>query len=335
MSDAAIVCTGLGKRYRRRLSKFTAVQDLHLSVPRGSTFGLLGPNGAGKTTTIQMVLGLVQPTTGSSTVLGGSISDTELRRRIGFVPEKFQLPTFLTAQEFLEIHAALLGLRGAARTSRVDTCLDTVNLADRRGDRLKGFSKGMQQRMMIAQALLGEPELLILDEPTSALDPLGRREVRELIVRAHGQGATVLLNSHLLAEVEAVCHEVAILRNGSLVHQGMISELRDQQVHATMRVGRWSDSLATALSTIVSGLEVGAPDAGDVITVEFALPSHDRLPAVAAAVSGAGADLYSLVPSGESLEDLFIRLVEADDDAAGQPDAPAPPVTPETPGGST
>jgi ABC-2 type transport system ATP-binding protein len=186
-----------------------------------------------------------------------------------------------------------------------------VGLADRRGDRVSGFSKGMQQRLVLAQALLGEPELLVLDEPTSALDPVGRREVRDIVREAHARGATVLLNSHLLAEVEAVADHVAILQAGRLVWQGAIAALAGPGLRVDARVGGWSAALAEALAPLVEGLEVGpAADADGARALAFRVADAAGVPAVARAIVAGGGALFALTPHGESLEDAFIRLVE-------------------------
>jgi ABC-2 type transport system ATP-binding protein len=311
-SAPAIQCHGLGKTYRRWFTLTPAVTSLELEVPAGVTFGLLGPNGAGKTTTIGMVLGLVKPDTGTSSVFGRSISSPAVRSRVGFVPEKFQLPTYLTADEFMQLHARLQGLAPRVREERIEACLRMAGLEDRRTDRLKGFSKGMQQRMVIAQAMLGRPDLLVLDEPTSALDPIGRREVRDLIRQVRAGGTTVLLNSHLLAEVESVCDQVAILRNGQLVHQGRISDLADDRIYVTMSVGAWSADLQSTVAGLVGKLESGVVDDRGRCEVTFVVEDEARLPTVAAAVQSGGGQLYSLVPRQESLEDLFMRVVGAD-----------------------
>jgi ABC-2 type transport system ATP-binding protein len=311
VSEAAIACHGLTKRFQRGFGSFTAVDNLELTVPRGVTFGLLGPNGAGKTTTIQMILGLIRPSQGSAEVLGGRISELEVRRQIGFVPEKFQLPPFLSAEEFLHLQGRLFGLSGPRLAQRVNATLEQVGLSTRRRDRVSGFSKGMQQRLVLAQALLNEPTLLILDEPTSALDPVGRREVREIIKQAHDRGATVLLNSHLLSEVEAVCDQVAILRNGKLLRQGPIHALAGQSLRVDARVGGYGDGVASAVGPLVSQLTVHQRDAGQV-ELAFEVPGEEQLPAIAQAIVSSGASLYSLVPHHESLEDLFMRLVEVE-----------------------
>ncbi|HEY9724787.1 MAG TPA: ABC transporter ATP-binding protein [Oscillatoriaceae cyanobacterium] len=309
MEAPAIACHGLTKRYRRGWSTFAAVDDLALTVPRGVTFGLLGPNGAGKTTTIQMLLGLVRPSAGTAEVLGGAIQSLDVRRRIGFVPEKFQLPPFLSAEEFLDIQGRLCGMRGPALQKRVQVCLEQVGLAARRRDRAGGFSKGMQQRLVLAQALLHEPELLVLDEPTSALDPVGRREVRAIIREAHERGATVLLNSHLLSEVEAVCEEVAILRNGRLVRQGPIHGLTGAVLRVDARVGDFSPEVQSAVAALTTKLEAHPREAGHV-DLAFEVATDEQLPAIARAIVAAGGSLYALTPHHESLEDLFMRLVE-------------------------
>ena len=320
MAAPAIACEGLTKRYRKGFRGFTAVAELGLEVPRGVTFGLLGPNGAGKTTTIGMVLGLVRPTAGRSQVLGGQIADPAVRRRIGFVPEKFQLPPFLTAAEFLDLQGRLLGLSGPGLARKAAAELARVGLAERRKDRVGAFSKGMQQRLVLAQALLGDPELLVLDEPTSALDPVGRREVRDIVREAHARGATVLLNSHLLSEVEAVADSVAILRGGRLVWQGPIATLAGPGLRIEARVGRWSAGLAAAVSPLVDHLDVGAvPDVDGAHPVSFRVGEARLVPGVAAAIIEAGGALFSLTPQGESLEDAFLRLVGP---AGTAPEAP-------------
>jgi ABC-2 type transport system ATP-binding protein len=265
----------------------TAVDELDLVVPEGAAFGLLGPNGAGKTTTIQMVLGLVRPTSGSSEVFGRRIDSHAARRLVGFVPEKFQLPRAWTAREYVELHAALHGLRGAEKRRAVDEVLERTGIGGRADDRLGGFSKGMQQRAAIAQALVGRPRLLILDEPTSALDPLGRLQVRELVRELHADGATIVFNSHILGEVEAICDQVAIMHRGRVLRQGSVAELAsaptDERLHdATLR-----------------------------------LPAGASLDDVRGALGAAGVDVLDLTPRREGLEELFVRLVDhADDEEA-------------------
>lgn len=257
-----------------------------------------------------MLLGLVRPTSGRATLLGEAVGRAAVLRRVGFVPEKFQLPSFLTAAEFLEVHGRLAGVRQPDLARRVDAGLEQVGLATRRADRVGGFSKGMQQRLVLAQALLHEPELVVLDEPTSALDPVGRREVRDLIRAAHGRGATVLLNSHLLSEVEAVCDHVAILRAGKLIKQGAIRSLAANGLSVEVRLAGFGDALEAALREQVTEFAVRPGQADEPTVLTFRVPDESALPAVAAAIVGHGAALFAMVPHGESLEDLFMRLME-------------------------
>lgn len=225
MSVPAIETVDLAKRYGR----IHALVGLTMRVERGSVFGFLGPNGAGKTTAVKLLLGLARPSGGEASVLGAPIGDArahlEARRRIGYLPELFRYPGWLTAREVLAAHAALIGLPPADRARGIDTVLGTVGLAARAGDRVQGFSKGMQQRLGLAVALLGDPELVILDEPTSALDPVGRRDVRQVIRSLREQGTAVFLNSHLLSEVEQVCDHVAIVNEGRVLASGALADL--------------------------------------------------------------------------------------------------------------
>jgi ABC-2 type transport system ATP-binding protein len=225
VSAAAIETVDLAKRYGR----IHALVGLTMRVERGSVFGFLGPNGAGKTTAVKLLLGLARPSGGEATVLGAPLGDArahrEARRRIGYLPELFRYPGWLTAREVLDAHAALIGMAAAQRPPAVDAALATVGLAGRAGDRVQGFSKGMQQRLGLAVALLGDPELIVLDEPTSALDPVGRRDVRQIIRGMRERGMTVFLNSHLLSEVEQVCDHVAIVNEGRVLASGALAEL--------------------------------------------------------------------------------------------------------------
>src|SRR5437763_8979409 len=227
LQSAAIETRGLGKSYRGGIRRrpFTAVEALDLRVPRGQVFGFLGPNGAGKTTTIMMLLGNVRPSRGRGWVLGEPIGHVEAKRRLGFLPEKFQFHDFLQADEFLDLHGKLYGMSPRRRRQRIGEALELVGLADRRQSRLSQFSKGMQQRIGLAQALLHEPDLVILDEPTSALDPIGRRQVRDIILHLKERGATVFLTSPLLSEVERSCDHVSILNPGRLVREGTLDQL--------------------------------------------------------------------------------------------------------------
>src|SRR5215204_4584367 len=215
----AVWCSALRKRYGRQ----TAVDDVSFSVARGEVLGLLGPNGAGKTSVIKMLLGLVRPDAGDVMLLGRRSSDPRSRSAVGYLPELFRYQPWLTAAEVLDLHVRLARVPVAAEEQR--ECLALVGLADRAGDRVGGFSKGMQQRLGLAVALVARPELVLLDEPTSALDPLGRADVRDLLLSLKERRVAVLLNSHLIGEVERVCDRVVIMDNGRVAAAGTLPEL--------------------------------------------------------------------------------------------------------------
>ena len=283
---------------------FVAVQDMNLQVPRGQVFGFLGPNGAGKTTTINMLLGNISPTAGSAQLLGRPIGDIEARAKLGFLPEKFQFHDFLTAEEFLDLHGKLYGMPAAKRRERIGETLEMVGLTARRKSKIREFSKGMQQRVGLAQAILNDPDLVILDEPTSALDPLGRREVREIVTALKAQGKTVMLNSHLLSEIEMTCDQVAILKAGQVIKQGKIDDLLAAPATVQMRILNQSPALMRALGSLARTVEAQ----GEMVTASIV--EDGIIPDLVAAVVGSGGRLMSLTPMRESLEDLFIRVVE-------------------------
>jgi ABC-2 type transport system ATP-binding protein len=305
VSNAAIETNGLRKVYNAgRGRAFVAVHDLTLSIPAGHVFGLLGPNGAGKTTTINMLLGNIFPSAGSAKLLGQPTGHYEARRKVGFLPEKFQFHEFLTAEEFLDFHGKLYGMSAAARRGRIDEVLELVSLTDRRKSRIREFSKGMQQRIGLAQAVMNDPELVILDEPTSALDPLGRRQVRDIVSKLKDMGKTVLLNSHLLSEIEMTCDQVAILKNGAVIRQGKIDDLLAAPSTVQMRILNGTQPLQKALESLSRTVRIDGDQVTATITDEAVIPE------LVAAVVREGGKLMSLVPMRESLEDLFIRVVE-------------------------
>jgi ABC-2 type transport system ATP-binding protein len=299
----AVQTTNLRKVYR---NGFVAVDSLSLSVPAGQIFGFLGPNGAGKTTTINMLLSNVYPTSGSCSVLGAPMGDIKARRRLGFLPEKFQFHEFLSAVEFLQLHGALYGMSSRDLKKRIPETLELVGLGDRSKTKIREFSKGMQQRVGLAQAILNDPDLIILDEPTSALDPLGRRDVRDIVRHLKSLGKTVFLNSHLLGEIELTCDEIAIMKRGKIVRQGRIDDLLAAPSQVSMRILSLSDQLTDELRKLSRTLTVGPePD-----TVEAAIASDDDIPVLVSTIVNNGGRLMSLIPRRESLEELFIRIVE-------------------------
>jgi ABC-2 type transport system ATP-binding protein len=297
---------------RKTYGAVVAVDGLTLSVGRGEVFGFLGPNGAGKTTTVKMLLGLVHPTSGQARILDCAPGDPQVMGRIGFLPEHFRFHPWLTAGGFLDVHGRLYGLTTAQRAERIPKFLERVGLADRANARLSEFSKGMLQRIGLAQALLSDPELVFLDEPTSGLDPVGRYEVRDLIRELRNAGATIFLNSHFLSEVEVTCNRIAIVKHGRVVRMGRLDELTAQTAEVEIRAGGLTQELISGLARwgrvnhqTPSGEQ--SPDGWDSLTLS--IESEDVLPAVAEWLVHGGARLYSLAPKHLSLEELFMRTI--------------------------
>jgi ABC-2 type transport system ATP-binding protein len=291
------------KHLNKTFPNHTAVSDLSLEVARGEVFGFLGPNGAGKTTTIKMLLGLCRPSSGTASVLGGSIQDLEVRRKLGFLPELFRFHEWLSGEEFLRFHGQLYGMTRSDLERRIPEVLALVGLTGRGSDKLRTYSKGMQQRAGLAQAILNRPELVFLDEPTSALDPLGRREVREIIARLKLEGMTVFLNSHLLSEVEQTCDRVAIVNRGTVLRSGPLQELLST-LELEVRVDRVTPELSARLAPFGRVLEVGET------MIRLELKSESDVPAIARTVIEAGCELRALVPKHQDLEELFMDVIE-------------------------
>jgi ABC-2 type transport system ATP-binding protein len=314
IAEAHVIETrGLRKWYGDTL----AVADLSLRVARGEVFGFLGPNGAGKTTSLKMLLGLVPPSGGEARLLGAPIGNRAARARVGFLPEHFRFHDWLTGREFLRFHGNLYGLSGAALDRRVETLLDRVDLHDAASRPLGGYSKGMLQRIGLAQALLNQPAIVFLDEPTSGLDPIGRRLVRDLIAELRSAGTSVFLNSHLLGEVEATCDRVVFLKQGRTV-QELALRGSPEALDVVLRV----DGLAPADE---SGLAALGARVDDAIEPESEPPGHgagrrlrlrvereDRLPEIAAWVVARGAKLYEMRAARRSLESLFLEVMGPD-----------------------
>ncbi len=281
-----------------------AVEGLTLGVARGEVFGFLGPNGAGKSTVVKMLMGLIFPTGGTARLLGRPIGDPQVKAITGFLPEQFRFHEWLQAEEFLEFHGRLYGVPQQQLRRRKTEVLELVGLAHRAKDKLQTFSKGMLQRIGIAQALLNDPEIIFLDEPTSALDPLGRREVRDLIRKLKAEGKTIFLNSHLLSEVEMVCDRVAILDRGRVVRQGLLHGLLGETQEVGLQIGNLTPRLLEELRARYRLVQAE----GEMVTL--AVGEREDIPGIAELVLQQGGRLYELNARRSSLEDLFISVVE-------------------------
>ncbi|HYS30513.1 MAG TPA: ABC transporter ATP-binding protein [Candidatus Limnocylindria bacterium] len=293
----AIHTVELAKRY----GKTVALAGLTMTVPQGEVFGFLGPNGAGKTTAVKLLLGLTGPTSGEGFVLGAPIGNRATRRRIGYLPELFRYQGWLSAREVLALHCRLAGLPRSAWQPEIDHALRTVGLTDRAGDRVNTYSKGMQQRLGLGVALLGKPELVLLDEPTSALDPVGRQDVREVLLALKARGTTVFLNSHLLSEVEKVCDRVAVVDHGRVIAIGTLDDLLGENA-VRLRVAGLNGAHRAELARFGEIREEG-----DWLTVRGL--GLEGVPDLVATLIRMGGRVYAVEPSHQSLEDRFLQLL--------------------------
>ncbi|MCA1591282.1 MAG: ABC transporter ATP-binding protein [Acidobacteria bacterium] len=312
MMSHAVEINNLTKDYEVgfwRKRKVRALDKLSLEVERGEIFGFLGANGAGKTTTIKLLMRLMYPTGGSATILGRDIGDISMHARIGYLPEHPYFYDYLTAREFLEYCAELFGYTRHERKRRAADMLSRVRLEEKSWNKqLRKFSKGMLQRVGLAQALVNDPEVVFLDEPMSGLDPIGRREVRDLIASLRETGTTVFLCSHILADIEVLCDRAAILQRGRLAHAGRLDELRQLGGERGMEitvVGANMPELEARLAGI-EGSRLTASPGGARIEV----PTEKQVDAALDAVRASGARLVSVHPVGNPLEELFVAKVE-------------------------
>jgi ABC-2 type transport system ATP-binding protein len=292
-----------------RPRRYVALDDLTLDVPAGEVFGFLGPNGAGKTTTLKLLMQLIYPTAGRAAILGRPAGDATVRRRVGYLPENPYFYDYLTAEELLEYFAALFGYNGAERRRRASSLLDEVGIGAERRFQLRKFSKGMIQRVGIAQALINEPDLVIFDEPMSGLDPLGRREIREMILRLRDRGCTVFFSSHVLSDAEAVCNRVAILAGGRLIASGSLTDMLAFQVRGWELVVTGLTAGALEHARGLGRIARATPLGGDRYALELPLSTPPER--ILGDLAAHGAHLGSLNPVRETLEDFFMRQVAA------------------------
>ena len=294
-----------------RKRPYRALDRLSLQVDAGEVYGFLGPNGAGKTTTLKLLMQLIYPTSGSAHILGRPVGDLAVRRRIGYLPENPYFYDYLTAEELLAYFASLFGMPSAERATRVAALLDDVGLGGERRLQLRKFSKGMVQRVGIAQALLNRPEVVFLDEPMSGLDPLGRRDIRALILRLREQGTTVFFSSHILSDAEALCSRVGILSGGRLASSGRLTDLVAYEIRGYELVV--TNLSSTALDRLRPRItRMTALDEGRSV---LELPKDAPTAAIVADLAAAGANLVSLNPLHATLEELFVRQVGATESA--------------------
>lgn len=301
MSEPVIQIEHLGKTYRSLIKRRTvrALEDVSLDVREGEVFGYLGSNGAGKTTTVKILLNLARPTHGRARILGRSPGGA-VRSRIGYLPESPYFYDFLTPVELLTFYARIFGINGSLRRRRIDETLEHVGITDRRDSQLRSFSKGMTQRVGLAQALLNDPDVLFLDEPTSGLDPMGRREIRDIILALKARGKTVFLNSHLLSEVELVCDRVAILKRGQMMRLGRVDELVSRGGVEIIAHGSRTALAANLLDFVAPPCDNG--------TIRLVVEDEAEAGAVVRSVLDGGLDLVSFNPRRETLEDVFVRI---------------------------
>ncbi len=303
-AEPVIVVEGLAKTFlqgffRRRVE---AVRGVSFEVRSGEIFGFVGPNGSGKTTVIKMLTGLIAPTSGRATLFGEPIPSAKARARIGFSPENPYIYPYITPREFVEMCGALSGLRGAELRARAMASLERTGVAYAADRPARALSKGMQQRTSIAAAILHEPELLILDEPMSGLDPVGRKEIRDLILEEQARGRTIFLSTHILADVESICQRVTVLKKGEVVVSGTLRELLGGEVlHTDIVVDSLPDQLREAL--VAEGLVVSPR--GVHVLIEVA--SSAAASAVLRRLIEAGVEVVEVSPKRENLEDLFMR----------------------------
>jgi ABC-2 type transport system ATP-binding protein len=305
-SEYAIETTGLVKVYRSRWTRreVRAVDGISLRVPRGTIFGLLGPNGAGKTTFVKLLLSAVHPTGGNALIFGRDAREPEARRPIGYLPENHRFPTYFTGAGMLDFYAALSGLDSARRKKLIPEMLELVGLKDWGSVRLGKYSKGMLQRVGLAQALIHSPSMLILDEPTDGVDPVGRRHMREILTRFEEKGVTIFINSHLLVEVELFCREVAILDKGKVALSGNLHDLKAGKGY---RLTIGSQTPETLLDELRAKATSAAARDG-MVDLQFA--TREQVNEAVDLVRSQRCDIEALVPTTSTLEEVFVRTIE-------------------------
>ena len=314
-SDFVIQTTDVSKTYRSGLfgrKSFQALKGVSLNVPRGTIYGLLGPNGAGKTTLIKILLGIVRKSGGTASVLGHVAGSRAARREVGYLPENHRIPRHLTANTALEYYGALSGLSMSEIRKRRPPILESVGLRGRERDRVSGYSKGMLQRLGLAQSMIHKPQLIVLDEPTDGVDPVGRREIRDVLKRLADEGHSVFLNSHLLQEIELVCESVAILNHGQCLLTGTVKDLKaaltDSAVYLQLRGPEAGVRNATSA---LPGVMIRAV-AADAFEVEVPMQSQVELDKLIDKLRSSQISIWQIARREKTLEEVFMNIVGAD-----------------------
>ncbi len=300
----AIETYQLTKKFSR--GKITALSELTLSVEHGIIFGLLGPNGAGKTTLIKILLGILFPTSGSATILGNALNDIDVKEKIGYLPENHRYPDFMKGREVLNYYAKLSGVMKNRRVANKDRFLKLVNMEEWQNTKLKKYSKGMLQRIGLAQAMMNDPDILFLDEPTVGVDPIGRKIIRDILLHFKEEGKTIFLNSHLLSEVEMICDKVAILDKGQLIRTGTVEELTSPSKTYRFATSKLSPETVQDIHKYSLHLEQHNG------FIQVTLSNQKKLNAIIDYLREHHIDIKSVIPHKQSLEESFIEILKKD-----------------------
>ncbi len=305
---AIIETKELTKFYSSRAKKVLALSDFNLSLENGTIFGLLGPNGAGKTTLVKILLGITFPTSGKGYVMGRPLNEYNIKKKIGYLPENHRYPNYLTGGEVLKFFGRLSGLEGINLNKKIDELLELMKLSKWKKAKVKTFSKGMMQRLGLAQALINDPELIFLDEPTDGVDPIGRKEIRDILLELKSQSKTIFLNSHLLSEVELITDRVAILNKGKLLREGTVQELTEKKEEYRLTIEKYEPGFT--MPENYSGVNISVlNDQSYVIKASDAVQLNsfiDFLRQNGVLISG-------IVKEKSTLEEMFISLIEESD----------------------
>jgi ABC-2 type transport system ATP-binding protein len=314
MSAIAIETTGLTKVYSSSFGKrkVEALSSLNLTIPAGSIFGFLGPNGAGKTTLVKLLLGIIFPTSGSAKILGGEINDYRVKSKIGYLPENHKYPAYLTGGEVLQFFGKLSGLGGLELEKKIDEMLELVQMTKWKKSKLKTYSKGMMQRLGLAQAMLNDPELIYLDEPTDGVDPIGRKEIRDILIELKNKHKTIFLNSHLLSEVEMITDRVGILNKGKLLREGTVKELTEKKEEYKISVEGSIESLPAEVQQDANFTNTGGG------YYSFKVADTQDLNRILDLLRNNGIIIKEMVQQKNTLEEMFISLIK---EAEGTADA--------------